>query len=240
MAGETHGSKTKVFAAGYNLSKYFQSASAEDSIETAEVSTFLDLAKRYIAGLEDGTVSFEGIYSSDTPGGIRDALRTALGATPRPVCVMVEGDAIGVNGDALSALKTAKSVSSEIGDAVKTSVELQSNTGLEEIVSQHAMVSEAASANFAEVDNGASTVKGGVGYLQVPTVTGTLTVKIQHRAADIDPWVDLITFAAVTTARSAERIAVAGTVQRKVRAIATIVTGPATFFVGFGRRPANL
>lgn len=238
MSGEAHGSEARIYAAGYDISPYLQSASGDESIDTAEVSGFSDGAKRYIAGLQDATVSLEGTYSSDTDG-VVDALRTALGATAKPVCVMAEGDAIGDEGDGLAGIKTSRSVSSEIADAVKLSAELQSTTGLETIVSLHAMGEETADGNFASVDNGASSSDGAVGYLQVPEAAVSADVKIQHSPDDAT-WVDLIAFDQVTANLQAQRKTVTGTVDRYTRAtVALGVGGSARFFAGVGRQPAN-
>lgn len=66
-------------------------------------------------------------------------------------------------------------------------------------------------------DNSASSASGGAAYLQVEalsldTATG-LVVKVRHSADDVT-YADKATFTTVTTARTAERIAIAGTINR--------------------------
>ncbi len=83
----------------------------------------------------------------------------------------------------------------------------------------------------------ASTVGGGVGYQAISAYAGLtgVVVKIQH-SADNATWVDLITFANVTGAPVAERLTVAGTVNRYTRHVGTVTgTGSITPFVGFSR-----
>jgi len=67
------------------------------------------------------------------------------------------------------------------------------------------------------VDNAASSANGGAAYLQVEDLTlgghTNLTVKIRH-SVDNSTFADLLTMTAVTTARTAERKTVAGTVNR--------------------------
>jgi hypothetical protein len=67
------------------------------------------------------------------------------------------------------------------------------------------------------VDNGAASVNGGVGYLQVEAVTlggyTSWTVKVKHSADNVT-YVDLLSFDVVTTAPQAQRKAVAGTINR--------------------------
>ena len=61
-----------------------------------------------------------------------------------------------------------------------------------------------------------------MGYVQIltPTTTDTYVIKIQH-ATTLPTYSDLITFTLNGTARGAERIAVAGTINRYVRCQAT-------------------
>jgi hypothetical protein len=79
-----------------------------------------------------------------------------------------------------------------------------------------------ATTNFTSVDNGASSADGASGYLQVltPTATDTYEVKIQD-SPDDSTWADLGTFTLDGSARGSERIAVTGTVDRYLRAVAT-------------------
>ncbi len=83
MAGEIHGSKAqlKIQNAGGALTVVDggSESGVEESIDTAEISQFGDIAKAYIAGLSDGSGSFNG---SATPtnksliAGIKQLTRT--------------------------------------------------------------------------------------------------------------------------------------------------------------------
>lgn len=87
------------------------------------------------------------------------------------------------------------------------------------------------------VDNGASSANGGAGYQQVTEMTGLTghIGKIRHSADDVT-YADLITFANVTTEPAAERIAVAGTVNRHLAFDGNVTgTGTITVFGGFAR-----
>jgi hypothetical protein len=92
------------------------------------------------------------------------------------------------------------------------------------------------------VDNGASTANGGVGYLQVTSLSldghANLTVKVRH-SADDTTYADLLTFPVVTSSPAAVRQAVAGTVNRHL-AMSGDFTGvggspSAKVFVAFAR-----
>lgn len=87
------------------------------------------------------------------------------------------------------------------------------------------------------VDNGALTSNGGAAYLQVGAYSGltNVVVKIQH-SVDASAWVDLVTFTTVTSGRQAQRVVVAGTVNRYLSITSTKTgTGSREEFVGFKR-----
>jgi hypothetical protein len=83
----------------------------------------------------------------------------------------------------------------------------------------------------------ANTVNGGVGYLEVSDFSGFtgVVVKIRSSADDIT-YADLVTFTNVTAAPSAERLTVAGTIDRYLCVTGTVTgAGTITPFVGFAR-----
>lgn len=236
MAGEIHGKDTKVHIGGYDLTSYLRTADTADTTDTAESSTFGDQAKRYIAGLSDGTFTAEGVYVKAI-GAVREALDSFDRVDGIAVAVWPDGDAIGKFGEALPGIQTVKSVSTDIGDLALVSMEAQSKAGIEDVVSLHPMGAEAAIGNYASVDNGASSAKGLIGYLQAPDVGTSLGVKIQH-SSNGTTWVDLVSFAAVGLDHGFQRISVNGPVDRYLRAISTSITGgPATFAVAASRVP---
>jgi hypothetical protein len=79
MAGESHGKAGRIHWVGYDVSNFLNSASTDDSIDTAEISAFGDLGKRYLAGLEDATFSADGNYAFNAAPAddIRDAIIAA-------------------------------------------------------------------------------------------------------------------------------------------------------------------
>ncbi|MGH2671038.1 MAG: hypothetical protein ACRDH5_18335, partial [bacterium] len=109
-------------------------------------------------------------------------------------------------------------------------------------VSLHALTGESVTGNSSPgIDNTVSSPNGGVGTLHVTANTrdaGTIVIKIQH-SVDDTAWVDLITFATVNFAvTTKERLSVAGTVNRYVRALWTVTgatTGTYTFHTNFAR-----
>lgn len=96
-----------------------------------------------------------------------------------------------------------------------------------------------ANTDGASVDNAASSSNGGAGYAHVTGLSAgdtIATLKIQDSADDAI-WADLITFTLDGSALAAERLTVSGTVDRYVRAIATVTGSGISFpvFVTFIR-----
>src|SRR4051794_9018229 len=133
MAGESHGSKARIHLVGYDLSPFLSTASADDSIDTAEITAFSDAAKRYLAGLEDGTFSADGNYALIAAADdVRDAIVAAKSQADGLLSYWPAGDALGNAGAGCGAIETASSITTDIGDAAKTSLSLQSSHGFEE------------------------------------------------------------------------------------------------------------
>lgn len=81
-----------------------------------------------------------------------------------------------------------------------------------------------AATNGVGVDDGAATDAGFTAYLHALSLTGTsATVTVQHSADNgaTDPWVTLLSFSAVTSAPSAQRVSALGLAKRWIRAITT-------------------
>lgn len=235
-----HGSKAKVYCNGYDLTRYLTSVSISGEQEAVEATTLGSTAKTYVPGLQDATISAEGIHSPAI-GEIEDVIQAALGSGNESTwCYYPQGDALGASGYGLGAYITSYEVESPVDDVVSVTAEAQSARGLDNIISLHQLVAKTSTGTGMQVDNLTATTNGGVGYLQVTAVSGTgpsLTVKIQH-SADGSTWADLITFSAVTASNKAQRIAVTGTVNRYIRASWTISgTSPSfTFNVAFARK----
>lgn len=236
-----HGKSTRIYVDAYDFSGYFNTASASTNVDTAETSAFGDSAKSYIVGHTDGTVSLGGMFEGTASTGTDQYFESVLGAsTKQKVIIANEGHVLGGRIVALESDTTSYEVSSPIGDVVQASVEFQASEGVGHgvLVSNGSAIS--ATGTGTGVDNGASTLNGGVGFLSVPANTrnGNITVKIQH-SADNSTFADLVTFATVTASTpTSERIEVTGTINRYLRVSYTVAgsTGTATPVVAFTRR----
>lgn len=218
----THGKDATVFANGYNLSGYLNSVTVSGEADVAEVSTLGSDDKAYIPGMRDATLSAEGFYAGAT-GDIDEFLESRLGSTTTWTVVMTP-DAVGALAYCVRSVDTSYEIGAEIGAAVAVTAEGQITEGREAARVLHPLGAETATGDDTAVDNGASSANGLSAYLHVTDVSGTtptLDVKVQH-SADNSTWVDLATFAQVTSSNSYERVAVTGTVNRYLRAQYTI------------------
>ena len=236
-----HGKSGRLLLDSLALSGYLKGWEHGTEREMADTTVEGDGGHKFIPGLDTGSLSLDGVWDSTaTAGGQDEVLDTARGASAASVITAApEGFAVGKRVIPISARESTYATSSPVGDAVTFSASWQSEGQVDVGIALHDLTAETATGNGASVDNAASSANGGVANLHVTAVSGTtpsMTVKVQHSVDDA-AWVDLITFTAAT-AKTAERIAVTGTVNRYVRATRTIsgTTPSFTFAVAFARR----
>jgi len=238
-----HGKSAGVLYGAYDLSPFFNEASMSQSVETAETTTFGSGAKSYITGLKDGTFSLSGMFDGAAAGidevisaSIGDGVNVPITVVPQQATTMAVSD-VSFSGETL---ETSYEVSSPVGDVVSANAEGQITGGMDRGVILAPKSAVTATATGTSVDQAAGTTNGAVGYVHVTANTrnGAITVKVQH-STDNSTFADLITFTSVSsTTVVSERIAVAGTVNRYVRASFTVAgsSGSATITVAFSRK----
>lgn len=125
MATFSHGRQTKIYANGYDLTAFFNSAGFDGSRDTAEVSVFGNAFKDYLPGQYGGTFSAEGFYS----GAATDAqilMDAALrNGTPVIWSYLPEGEAAQAYAYGFSSYENKHTVSSSISDANRISLGAQ-------------------------------------------------------------------------------------------------------------------
>ena len=238
-----HGSQGRVYLNGFDLSSFFKNATSNEEIGAHDTTGLGGpTARTFMPGLVDATLSVEGLFSAAVAA--VNTVDAVLSAATRDKGADVwawlpSGDVDGAAGYSLLANVTTYEIESPVDDLVSVTAEAQSNVGLEPVLILHPLTARTTTANGVARDNTLATTQGGVGYLQVTAASGAtpnLLVRIQH-SVDGSAWVDLVPFTAVTVANRAQRLAVAGTVNRHVRAQWTITgTTPSfTFHAAFGR-----
>lgn len=242
-----HGSKARLLANGYDLSHYMREASIAHSADTADATTWTNAdgsqrtGKAYVPGMRDATLSGQAVLDQT-----EDELDPAsvIGNALAGDVMLVHCHAQGVFGarcTIMQALGTGVEVTTPYSDVAAAGISVQSNEADSGVVLKSHADTISGTADGATFDAGAAgmpTADGGVGALQVADKgggAGTLTVKIQD-SDDGSTWADLITFTGVTVAHGFERIEVAGTVERYLRAIWTVSGGTWKAHVSFARR----
>ncbi len=234
-----HGKKARFFANGFDLTAYLKRISTASRVDTADTSVLGTSDKTYIVGQKDATLHAEGLLDQAFGAAadrIDDVFAAALGGdTAVDFSYLPQGDTQGAPAFGFQAHETSYEVGSELGDAVRSTLDAQSNVGREALKVHHVLQAEGALGSSATVDNGASSANGGVAYLHA-VGTGPIaavTAKIRHSADDA-VYADLITFTAFTT-RAHERRTVAGTVNRYTKGNWDAASA-IPFWLGFGRK----
>lgn len=188
------------------------------------------------ASLEHGGAFFDTTSLHDVLRDIADDPQETAGV----ICAGFGGDTIGQPFIGFSGVyKGEYEVLCEIGKLTKANTKFLFNGAVDDGVILHPLAARTTDTNGTTVDQTAGTTAGGQGYVQCTAYSGLTNaiVKIQH-STDGSSWSDLITFATITSAPTAERVALASnaTVNRYVRAMVDVTgTGSVTFFVGFNR-----
>lgn len=238
-----HGSKAKLYIGGGDVSSAFTSVSVARTRDTAETSGLGTTAKSYIVGLNDATVSAEGMFEANSASPlVDDTIATLLASASKSAFILAtQGDTAAGDPAMVGSIdESSYEISTPVDGVAAITLEFQTS---DNAVSGKVLANKAArsaTANGTAVDNGAATSNGIIAALQVFAISGSspsLTVNVQH-SADAVTYVTLGTFTAVTSGVSAQTIATSSTVNRYVRATWTISgsTPSATFAVAFGRK----
>lgn len=247
-----------------NMGQILQNVTVSASVGDLDTTVFGNSDRTRIAGLRDGTVTYEGLFdgtalstaSTATTGALDAKFQSALAASTDPIVTYgPEGDTLGRRARLFRHVQTEYVASSPANDVVKVTAAGAMSTRADYGVWLHALAARTStSSTFTSVDSGydAGTTGGGVAHLHV-TADSTLTsvvVKIQHSSAasaSTASWADLITFTSFdesTIAAAAQRSTVSGTIKRRTRTIISTFTGgagkSATFATAFARRGKQL
>lgn len=233
------GAASRVYINGFDASSFFQKAALKGTADTPETTCFGAAAKTYIGGLPDATLALDGFFDG-TALAADATLKSILGVDASEFVLLPGGDAFGNRGYGFSGDEKTYEIASDIGDAVKVSCEAQSSSGMESLLVAQPLTALTVTTTTTSIDNAAGTSAGLSAFLVVTAVSGTtpqVAAKIQH-STDNSTFTDLVAFSNVTTANQSQRVSVAGTVNRYVRALLTIsgTTPSLTCWVGFSRK----
>lgn len=239
-----HGSKAKIYLNGYNMSPYLRNVQAPFTVDTAETSTFGNLYKTYVPGLEDGSISVDGIYDG-AANAVDQVFEAAMSGTGEDIFTLcIQGDNTrGQPGFGFSATTTNYQVTAGIGDVSQVTLQAQNNMGLERgiILQNLSQVVADYSSNTNGVDQTTvSTTTGWVAYLQITQAASAMTAVTIQDSADNSTFANLTggTFASLGTlsANTAWRLtSTAGATVRRYVQVTWDLTTSATFNVVFCR-----
>ncbi len=230
------GYKSRVLVGSLAATTYLRKVAWPTTAKMLDSSCFGAQPMTFIPGQVTSVLTADGLLDPDmTSGGLVDKLTTWT--TEQSVMVGQKGLVLGDPVQMASSLKTQLSWDSASADLVTVTLGAQTNGITDYGVSLHDLTAVTADADGTAVDNAALTSNGGAGQLHVSAFSGFsgVVIKIQHSTDNIT-FADLITFTTVA-GTTHERIAVAGTVNRYVRA-SWDVTGSSsiTFAAAFARR----
>lgn len=230
-----HGSTAELWLGGADVSEFFNSMDFSVDVDTAESTTFKKTWKTHIPGAAASTLDTGGLYDP-TMSDVRDTLGVSAGTvlTAGPAGLEAVGDLARL----VKVLTTTYAESAPIGGIVAFTwgVVADGDSGLG--VTLHPLASRTATGNgTTHTGPVGGSSNGAVAHLHVTSASAsdTLDVSIEHSTNGTD-WTELDAFTQVTAA-GAERIEIAGTVNRYTRAVWTIAgTSPDfTFGVALAR-----
>lgn len=183
-------------------------------------------------------------YYDDGAGSAHETLSTGPGRS-RVLSYCYNGTAPGVEFTGYAgALQVDYKIAAKRGDLHRAEANYKGAGPIEQgvVIRPSKVTTASGNTTGAAIDNGASSIAGGAGYLQVKRLDGigTLTVKLRHSPDNLT-FTDLYTFAGNTSAASptAQRTSASGPIQRYVAADWSFATGTpsasAEFFVGLVR-----
>lgn len=236
-----HGKDSKALLGKYDISTFLTSASASMAIEAAATSTFGSLAKTYLTGQNDGTISFTGLFDGDVDA-IDDILEDVIDNDLTPVITFAHdgGMTVGRKATLAEVKQTSYAISAPVADVVSLTGEFQVTGGLRQGVLLAALSAITATTDGASVDNLASSSLGATANLHVTANTrdSDTTIKVQSSADNVT-FADLITFTTVgATVLTSQSATATGTVNRHLRAQTTLAagTGSITITISIARR----
>jgi hypothetical protein len=212
-----HGKNCQILVNGVDLSSYFNTASIEAMVDTADSSTFRNGGwKTFEPGMAKATMAHGGVYDAT----LVTAVRALIGDTGDVLTVAPEGMDTAGNLAQLAKVLTSKLTNSApVGGLVAAAWDVASDgeVGFGRVL--HPLVAVSADANGTTVDDAAATTTGAIAHLHVTSVSTADTILVTvEDSANASTWATIGTFT-LASAVTSQRLVIAGTVRRYVRAV---------------------
>lgn len=243
MAGKYSSSSAFLYVDGYDLLgakvknlSYKVEAIQEDTTGLGDTTK-----SKTPVGVSVLTVNQAGGFFDTSSNGAHTALVTVASSpqgTRRVITFGFSGGALGepfVGAEGI--YESSYEVVGKINDLTKANPSYSVYGQIDRGVILHAMAAETADGNGTSVDNAAASTNGGAAFLQVKAFSGlTSAVITVEDSANNSAFATIATFTTVTSAPTAERVAINGTIRRYTRAVVDVTgTGSITFLVGLAR-----
>lgn len=215
----------------------------------ADIEELPGAGDQYATKLPTGTKKVDGpvvlrMPLDDAAGGSYAAFVTAAHVTNGVVCIGLRGNTAAANFYGFKAHQLDYAQEPAPRQLTKVAATWEVNGQMHEgrIIRALASITADGDTESSPVDNAAASSGGGEAFVQIGSLSldghTNLAVKLRH-STDGVAWSDLVSFTAVTAARSGQQVAVSGTINRYVAASWDFTgagTSPsATLFVGLKR-----
>lgn len=211
-----HGKNAKAYYNGYDLTGYLRGGELTTEVDTADTTVWGSTWKTAIAGLQGASYALEGLFDAAAA----PIFTTDLAGTSGVLTVCPSGAAAGDMVRMMQVIKTTYAETSPVGDVVGFTFGALSDTvpGFGHVIS--ALTAQTTDNNGASVDLTAQTTTGGIAHLHVTGVSSadSIVCTIEDSSTGSSGWATIGTFAS-KSAIGAERIVIAGTIKRYVRAV---------------------
>lgn len=230
------GKKGRIILGDFSFSAYVTDVTPAFNVDMLDVTTMADDAKRFIPGQNTSTMGLKGFLD---PDGTSDAQYDQINDWTGAEAVTYGPNGLSIGSELLmrSALQSNVTHTSNLSSPVSFSLEMQSTGQTDRGVSLHDLTAETADGSATSVDGGAQSTTGAVAHLHVTAFSGlSAAAIIVEDSANNSTFATIGTFTTVA-GLTQERLEIAGTVRRYVRATIDVTgTGSITYQVGLARR----
>lgn len=225
--------KSRLLLGDFHLAAYTTDITLSAVTEMLESTVLTDTAKQFIPGQDTSTLTLSGHHDVDE----FSDLASFKSATTTPLTYAPSGLAVGSEVALVNVIDTNFETSAPVAGTVDWSLGAQTTGRTDFGFSLANLAAVTADTNGSSHDGSASSAVGAVAHLHVTAFSGFsgVVVTIQD-SADNAAWATIGTFTTVAGV-TGERIEIAGTVRRYVRAVFDVTgTGSVTAQVSYARR----
>lgn len=218
--------ESRLLVGPLHLSTVAKSVGFESMRDMLDATVLTDRSRVFRPGVASDAVNVTALFDNDTAAdAVVPVLQGMLGAaTPSPLTIAPAGFDVGNHVWLANAREERHEPTSSVDELVALALQFGCTGPAAGGLSLADLATVTATSNGSAVDLGAAGTNGAIAHLHVTAASGTspqLTVTVEHSTTGVGSWSTLATFTAATAA-GAERVTVAGTVNRYVRAVFTI------------------